>query len=172
MVSRRTLRFIRGLLICGQLAAIAVTVLVIVRVVGRLRGTNDAQPTREVGTSEVKEDHATDDDLPPLEWYQPLWTRDLRQPPIERVASATPAPTPAPKPPPRLPCLQGTFVEGNRAWAHLITPDGSRCVLKMSESLEGYVLVAVEPRRAELQYGNRSYWIEMPREDSIIQETP
>jgi hypothetical protein len=97
-----------------------------------------------------------------LSFYQPLWQRDLRQPPIP---PSPPAPLEAPPPPPplELPRLVGTFVEAGAAYGHFEMRDGRTRIQSLDSKLEGYDVAAIQDGKAKLTHGSNEYWLEVPR---------
>jgi len=102
--------------------------------------------------------------LKPVDWYAPIWQRDLRQPPIPPKLDKK-ANTPQ-APPPSLPRLLGTFVEPDTCWAHFLTSDGRMRVCKVNETIGTFRVVAVEPGRAQLALGADLHWVDVPRPKS------
>lgn len=96
---------------------------------------------------------------PDLNWYAPLWERDLRQPPIP------PTPTPDPIPqriPAEAPRLVATFVDARMRLAHLLDRQGRLQFSEVNDDIGGYRVGAIEPGRVELIAGDSKLWIEVP----------
>lgn len=162
----------RALRMCQVVLAIALVMMVV----------KLARPIESDGNS-VSEVPAPDDaqfidgssdheSLKPLAWYEPLWTRDLRQPPIPPIEKPKPVATPKPVPMPTLPRLMGTFVEGETAWAHLLSPQVGVRVLQLNERIEDFEISAIEPGRVQLTWRDQTRWIEIKRPTNAIAQRP
>lgn len=94
-----------------------------------------------------------------LDWYAPLWRRDLKQPPIPQTA---PAAVPESIPESPLPALLATLVEPQARYAHLRGRDGRVQLTAPDEMVDDYRVLAIEPGRVQLQRGTRMVWLEVP----------
>jgi hypothetical protein len=100
-----------------------------------------------------------EESLKPLNWYEPLLRRDLRQPPVPANAH-----DPVLQPPPaELPELLGTFVERGRAFAHLRTRQGRTRICGVSDTIDAFEVAGVETGRALLVRGDQKHWLALPQ---------
>jgi hypothetical protein len=97
----------------------------------------------------------------PLTWYAPLWERDLKQPPIPPQVALS---APETKPTRPTPTLIATFVERGIAFAHLRRADGKVELKGVSETIDGFLVAAIEPGRVLLENGESTIWVELPKE--------
>jgi hypothetical protein len=94
-----------------------------------------------------------------LDWYAPLWERDLKQPPIP----PSPAPPSVVAVPVELaPTLLATFVETGACYAHFSDRNGRVELKSVDEDVGGYRVSAIEPGRVRLVSGERELWLEVP----------
>ncbi len=95
-----------------------------------------------------------------LQWYAPLWERDLKQPPLPpTVAEPSEESKPAPGP---IPALLATFVEPRASYAHLIDSQGKVHLKTIDDVLDHFRVLAIEPGRVRLQNGDGIVWVAMP----------
>ena len=95
-----------------------------------------------------------------LSWYAPLWERDLKSLPAK-------PPTPAPTPQGPVPTLLATFVEPGARFVHLLDARGRLQFRAVGESVDRFVVAAVEPGRVQLQDDHERFWLEMPSPRSL-----
>lgn len=134
---------------------VALPISLVLVMAGKVADVPSPAPTRiSAGStfSPPKTDHE-------LAWYAPLWKRDLKQPPIPRkVVESTKEAVPSGP----LPTLLATFVEPSARYAHLIGHDGKAEMKKINDSIDRFVVLAIEPGRVQLQSGDGVVWVEMP----------
>ena len=118
-------------------------------------------PALATAASPVVGQTETDAGQPDLDWYAPLWQRDLKQPPIPQNPTE-PSPDPATAAGP-VPTLVATFVETQGRYAHLRDQSGRLRMKAIDEVIGRYRVAAIEPGKVQLQSGATSVWIEMPR---------
>lgn len=97
----------------------------------------------------------------PLDWYAPLWQRDMNQSPVPK---AVPSPAPSPAVTAAAPILLATFVDGDHRYAHLRGASGHVHFTEVEESVDRFRVMAIEPGRVQLKKGQAELWIELPRE--------
>lgn len=95
-----------------------------------------------------------------LAWYSPLWTRNLKEPPIPKEI---PQSAPTPEPPRNLPVLLATLVESEGRYAHFASPSGNPRLRSVDELIDDYRVLAIEPGRVQLQRSNKLVWVEIPK---------
>ena len=96
---------------------------------------------------------------PTLDWYAPLWQRDLQQKP-HLPTSPTPQETPKPSGP--VPVLVATFVDARGRFAHFQDPGGRLHFKTVADWLDRFEIVAIEPGRVQLREGSRELWLDVP----------
>lgn len=96
-----------------------------------------------------------------LAWYAPLWERDLKQPPIPPATPAEPEEPATPSGP--IPQLLATLVEPAGNYAHLVGRQGTVELKAVGDHIDGFRITAIEPGRVQLEDGERTVWIEVPR---------
>ncbi len=169
MVKPSTIKFILKML---RLAQVALLVGIAWTVVSTVRPNpvevHDTAAEMIAEADEVIPNDVEQSTLKPLKWYEPLWNRDLRQPPIPPVTTPKPAATPKPIPMPRLPRLMGTFVEGDTAWAHLLSAEVGVRVLQLHQLIDDFKISAIEPGRVQLTWREQTRWLEIERPKSVI----
>ncbi len=99
----------------------------------------------------------------PLDAFDAIWSRNLRQTLIERKRKAAPPPKPAPPPPPiRLPKLLATFVESGRSWGLFVDQRGAQRVRSASSRIDGFDIVSVSTGTARLSRGGKTHDVKVP----------
>lgn len=144
----RLLRALRVLLV----AAIPVTALLMLR--------TSPPPAPAAGALVVPEGPPLAEATRGLDWYAPLWERDLRQPPIPPTPAAPQRPA-APRE--SLPKLVTTFVETDHRYAHFLDAQGKMRFCAVDERIGAYRVAAIESGRARLIDGAYDVWVEMPK---------
>ncbi|HNO77029.1 MAG TPA: hypothetical protein PKN33_03130 [Phycisphaerae bacterium] len=73
---------------------------------------------------------------------------------------------------PPLPKLMGTFVEGDNAWAHLMSREVGVRVLQLHAGIDEFTISAIEPGRVELSWRDQTRWLEIERPKNAIAQRP
>ncbi|MEK6674124.1 MAG: hypothetical protein AABZ47_00550 [Planctomycetota bacterium] len=94
-----------------------------------------------------------------LEFYAPLWERDLKQPPIP-ASSISPPPIP---PKESLPSLLATFVAPDGRYAHFSDGNGRVAFKTVEDEVSGFRVATIEPGRVRLINGTLDLWLEVPK---------
>lgn len=94
-----------------------------------------------------------------LEWYSPLWTRDLKQ---ELRGEGTDEPL-AVVPDIAAPRLISTCIAPEGSFAHLLDHTGEMRLKSVDEQIDGYQVVAIEQGRVQLKKHRQALWIELPK---------
>lgn len=145
----RALRVLRAVLV----AAIPVVALLLLR--------STPEPIQRAGgATSMQTEPAVVEERRGLDWYAPLWQRDLRQPPIPPAQPAPQRPAEGREP---LPKLVTTFVERESRYAHFLDPQGKLRFCGLDERVGSFRVAAIEPGRARLVDGDFAVWIEMPK---------
>ena len=107
----------------------------------------------------------------PLSWYAPVWTRDLRQPPFEPrpIKEVVKPKKPAPPAPPSVRLL-GTVVEANKRFGLFVDSKNKLLVCRPNDTIDGYMVMAIERGKAEIKNQQRSAWLKMPEYDKHFGE--
>lgn len=95
-----------------------------------------------------------------LAWYSPLWTRNLKESPIPEIGATA---STTPEPPRNLPVLLATLVEPQGCFAHFASANGVPRLRGLQESIDNYVVKDIQPGRVQLQVGDATVWVELPR---------
>lgn len=106
---------------------------------------------------------------PALAWYAPIWTRDLRQPPIEpKPSGIAVAPQPAPPPPPPKIKLLGTVVEPGDCYGLFADEAGRLTLKRLDEHVGEYRVRQVERGKAQIEGPAGQVWLTMPDYDQRV----
>ncbi|MEK6677213.1 MAG: hypothetical protein AABZ47_16365 [Planctomycetota bacterium] len=94
-----------------------------------------------------------------LEFYAPLWERDLKQPPIP----TTPTSPPAKPPQESIPALLATFVAPDGRYAHFSDANGRVEFKTVEDQIGGFRVAVIEPGRVRLTNDLQDVWLEVPK---------
>ncbi len=95
-----------------------------------------------------------------LAWYAPLWQRDLKQPPVPPVVTVKTKKPEPPKGP--VPTLEATLVDSQGRFAHLRDRSGRLRLRGIGDSIDRFVVRAIEPGRVQLEREDRLVWVDLP----------
>ena len=149
---RRSLTLLRAMLV----AAIPLWLMICLFRSPSISRTNDLSALVSPSASGVSSPSSEHD----LAWYSPLWTRNLKEPPLPKDV---PQPAVTPEPPKNLPVLLATLVETQGRYAHFASPSGPPRLRGVDEVIDDYRVLEIEPGRVKLQRSNQLVWVEIPK---------
>ena len=149
----RLLKAVRALLMLAVCGAIVVVVTA--------RREPSALPDGPLDPSPVKVTEATAHDL---EWYAPLWQRDLKQPPVPTEEASPTDRSTEPNAP--VPALLATFVDASESYAHLRDNTGRVQLKAVADTIDRYRVDSIQPGRVRLSDGTRTVWVQLPKSEN------